>query len=159
MYLLTQNKQGISALQLSRDLGVNDNTAWSLKHKLAQVLFERQQGKTLTGRVEMDAAYLGGERAGIRGRGSPNKGPLKAAVATREGRPGYLPMRRIEGFSRRALALRHHQSGRAHAGAQRWPVRLRRHRPGRPSPRGPHHRQRPAGGPASELPLGEHRAR
>ena len=103
MYLLTQNKQGISALQLSRELGVGYNTAWSLKHKLAQAMLERQQAKTLAGRVEMDDAYLGGERAGIRGRGSPNKVPFVAAVETREGRPFYMQMRRVEGFTQKAL--------------------------------------------------------
>lgn len=103
LYRLTQTKQGISALQLSRNLGVNYNTAWSMKHKLTQVMFERQQGQTLSGRVELDDAYLGGERAGIRGRGSPNKVPFVAAVATHEGRPWYLQMRRVEGFSRKAL--------------------------------------------------------
>ena len=40
IYLLTQRKSGISALQLSRELGVAYNTAWKLKHKL-QVMHER----------------------------------------------------------------------------------------------------------------------
>ena len=41
IYLLTQRKSGISALQLSRELGVAYNTAWKLKHKLLQVMHER----------------------------------------------------------------------------------------------------------------------
>ena len=72
MYQLTQSKGGISSLELGRRLGVTQNTAWKLKHKLMQVMMERDAGKRLTGRVEMDDAYLGGERSGgKRGRGAP----------------------------------------------------------------------------------------
>ncbi len=45
IYLLTQRKKSISALQLSREIGVNYNTAWRLKHKLMQVMMERERGK------------------------------------------------------------------------------------------------------------------
>ena len=34
IYLLTQSKHGISTLELARQLGVSQNTAWQLKHKL-----------------------------------------------------------------------------------------------------------------------------
>lgn len=99
MHLLTQHKKGISALQLSRDLGVNYKTAWSVKHKLMQTMKERQQEKQLQGRVEMDDAYLGGERPGKRGRGSENKLPFIAAVETTdEGHPVQIHLRRIKGF-------------------------------------------------------------
>jgi len=71
MYHLTQSKQGISSIELGRRLGVTQNTAWMVKHKLAQVMMERDASKTLAGRVEIDDAYLGGERpGGKRGRGS-----------------------------------------------------------------------------------------
>ena len=64
MYHLTQSKGGISSLELGRRLGVTQNTAWKLKHKLMQVMMERDAGKRLTGRVEIDDTYLGGERSG-----------------------------------------------------------------------------------------------
>ena len=51
MYHLTQSKGGISSLELGRRLGVTQNTAWKLKHKLMQVMMERDAGKRLTGRV------------------------------------------------------------------------------------------------------------
>jgi transposase-like protein len=56
MYHLTQGKGGISSLELARRLGVTQTTAWKLKHKLMQVRMERDAGKRLTGRVEMDDA-------------------------------------------------------------------------------------------------------
>jgi transposase-like protein len=62
IYLLTQHKSSISALQLMREIGVSYNTAWKIKHKLMQVMLERQRGDTLSGRIEIDDAYIGGER-------------------------------------------------------------------------------------------------
>jgi transposase-like protein len=71
MYHLTQSKQGISSIELGRRLGVTQTIAWKIKHKLKQVMMERDAGQQLTGRVEMDDAYLGGERTGgKRGRGA-----------------------------------------------------------------------------------------
>jgi transposase-like protein len=103
---LTQGKGGISSLELARRLGVTQTTAWKLKHKLMQVMMERDAGKRLTGRVEMDDAYLGGERSGgKRGRGSPGKTPIVAAVETTpEGQPVRLKLRRVAGFRRKAVA-------------------------------------------------------
>ena len=104
MYLITQSKQGISRLELSRRLGVRYSTAWMLHHKLAQVMMERDQGKPLDGRVEMDDAYLGGERnGGKRGRGSPGKTPIVVAVETTPAparKPIRVKIRRVKRFSK-----------------------------------------------------------
>jgi Mn-dependent DtxR family transcriptional regulator len=53
MYHLTQSKQGISSVELGRRLGVRQSTAWKIKHKLAQVMMERDASQRLTGRVEI----------------------------------------------------------------------------------------------------------
>ena len=103
MYLMTQSKNAIAALELMRHLGVQYNTAWLLKQKLAQVMLERNATKPLEGRIEMDDAYLGGEKEGKRGRGSENKLPFVAAVATREGRPMRLHFRCVDTFSRNEI--------------------------------------------------------
>ena len=74
LYHLTQSKQGISSLELGRRLGVTQTTAWTVKHKLKQVMMERDAKKRLIGRIEMDDAYLGGHRSGgKRGRGAAGK--------------------------------------------------------------------------------------
>jgi len=83
MYLLTQTKTGMSALELHRHLGVSYRTAWLVKHKLMQVMFEQERDRRLLDVVQIDDAFLGGERTGgKRGRGSENKVPLIAAVQT-----------------------------------------------------------------------------
>ena len=102
LYHLTQSKQGISSLELGRRLGVTQTTAWTVKHKLKQVMMERDAKKRLIGRVEMDDAYLGGQRSGgKRGRGAAGKTPIVATVeTTAEGRPVRLKLRRVRGFRR-----------------------------------------------------------
>src|ERR1700722_13317382 len=105
MYHLTQSKQGISSIELGRRLGVTQTTAWKIKHKLAQVMMERDATKRLTGRVEIDDAYLGGERSGgKRGRGAPGKTPFVAAVETTpEGKPVRLKLRRVTSFCDKSI--------------------------------------------------------
>ena len=63
---------------------------------------ERDAAKRLAGRIEIDDADLGGERhGGKRGRGSPGKTPIVAAVETTlEGKPIRLKLRRVKGFRR-----------------------------------------------------------
>jgi hypothetical protein len=105
MYHLTQSKGGISSLELGRRLGVTQTTAWKIKHKLMQVMMERDAGKRLAGRIEIDDAYIGGERnGGRRGRGAAGKTPIVAAVETTpEGKPVRIKLRRVKGFRRKAL--------------------------------------------------------
>ena len=102
IYLLTQSKNAMSALELKRQLGVSYNTAWLLKHKILQVMKERDDDRPLEGPVQIDDAYWGGERrGGKRGRGAPGKTPFLAAVqCTEDGRPLRLRLTRVQGFSR-----------------------------------------------------------
>lgn len=106
LYLLTQQKNGISALELKRQLGVSYPTAWSIKHKLMQVMLERDADRRLTGVVEIDDVYWGGEyHGGTPGRGSPNKTPFVAALSkTLDGRPLALRMNVVAGFRKTVLA-------------------------------------------------------
>ena len=91
MHLLTQSKNNVAALELMRHLGVCYKTAWLIKHKLMEVMREREDSRVLDGRVEMDDAYLGGELTGGKpGRGSENKVSFIAAVqTTRDGHPQF----------------------------------------------------------------------
>jgi ISXO2-like transposase domain len=94
------------ASELGRRLGVTQTTAWKVKHELKQVMLERDATKRLTGRIEIDDAYLGGERAGgKRGRGAPGKTPFVVAVeTTAEGKPVRLKLRRVTSFCATAIS-------------------------------------------------------
>lgn len=106
IYLMTQSKTGISSLELSRRLGVSQYTGWKLQHKLMQVMLERDHDQPLGGvRVEVDDAYVGGERCdGTTGRGASGKTPFVAAVeTTAEGRPVRVKFSRVANFSREEI--------------------------------------------------------
>src|ERR671933_815044 len=106
IYHLTQSKGGISSIELARRLGVKQGTAWLMKHKLMRVMAEREAEKPkLSGRVEIDDAYLGGERpGGKRGRGAAGKTPIVAAVETTpERRPRRLKLSVVKGFRKKEV--------------------------------------------------------
>lgn len=105
IYLVTQSKNAISALELKRQLGIGYKASWLMKHKLLQTMCQREADRKLDGRVELDDAYLGGEQEGKRGRGSPNKTPFVAAVQTNEhGKPMYITLSPVAGFTNEAIA-------------------------------------------------------
>src|SRR6267142_775328 len=87
----------MSALELSRNLGVNYRTAWYLSHRIREAMNE-PDGLKLTGTVEIDETYIGGKQRGhkrkklnkdvvlgIRQRG----GPLKL-VQVKDNKAGTL---------------------------------------------------------------------
>lgn len=105
MHLLTQAKNNVSALELKRHLGVCYTTAWLLKHKLMEVMRLSEDGRQLTGRVEIDDAYLGGQRSGGKaGRGSENKVPFLAAVQTSEAGHPHLVCFSQRPFTKEAVS-------------------------------------------------------
>ena len=101
LFLVSQSKNNISALELMRQLGVSYPTAWRVKHKLMQVMVEREAGRTLQGDVVIDDSYLGGEHPGKAGRGSENKVPFIAAVQlSDEGHPQVVRFDPLAGFKK-----------------------------------------------------------
>lgn len=107
MHLITSAKNDISSLELSRQLGVKWDTAWLIKQKLMSVMQARNSIYKLGGDVQIDDAYLGGERpakAGKSGRGAEGKIPFVIAVETREGKPIHMQLRRVPDFTQKALA-------------------------------------------------------
>jgi transposase-like protein len=105
IYHLSQPKNNVSALELKRLLGVNYKAAWRMKHKLMQVMDEREADRVLGERVEVDDAYLGGVHSGIVGRGAEGKVPFVIAVQTteEEQHPWYVRLDPLPGFTKKAL--------------------------------------------------------
>ena len=106
IHLLTATKSNVSALALKRHLGVCYRTAWRLKHKVMQAMTAREETRKLDGFVQIDDAYLGGERnGGKRGRGSENKQAFVIAVETNEqlARPRYAVIEPVRTFDNAAI--------------------------------------------------------
>lgn len=106
IYLVSQAKTGLSALALMRQLGVSYPTAWLIHHKLMQAMAEREERYVLEGQIQVDDAYLGGERSGGKaGRGSENKVPFVAAVSlSDDGHPMRIKLTPVSTFSLKAVA-------------------------------------------------------
>lgn len=105
MYFITQCKNGISGLELMKHIGVSYKTAWRIRHKLMQVMVERNTRKKLMGLIEVDDAYLGGQKSdGKRGRGSENKQPMIAAVEVNEEyHPLYVKLSPVCSFTKKEI--------------------------------------------------------
>lgn len=106
IYLISQAKTGLSALALKRQLGVSYPTAWLMHHKLMQAMATREERYVLDGKVQVDDAYLGGERTGGKvGRGSENKVAFVAAVSlTDDDRPLRVRLTPVSGFTLKAIS-------------------------------------------------------
>jgi transposase len=75
MFLMTASKNGVSAKELERQLGVTYKCAWRIAHQIRQLL--KEEGVMVSGFVEADETYVGGVRSGGKvGRGAPGKTPV-----------------------------------------------------------------------------------
>jgi transposase-like protein len=57
MYLISAHKKGISSVQLAKDLGVTQKTAWFMLHRIRESLKEKGS-PLLSGIVESDETYM-----------------------------------------------------------------------------------------------------
>ncbi len=62
IYLITSTRNDVSAKELERQLGVTYKTAWRMGHQIRK-LMNNKSGDLLSGVVEADEKYIGGQRA------------------------------------------------------------------------------------------------
>jgi len=80
IWWVTTQKNGASALGLQQVLGIKSHqTAWTWLHKIRKAMVYPTRTK-LSGIIEVDESYIGGEAIGKRGRGAENK--VLVAIAT-----------------------------------------------------------------------------
>lgn len=60
IYIATAHKKGISSVQLAKDLGITQKSAWFMLHRIREMVRVKRQEK-LTGVVEADETYLSGK--------------------------------------------------------------------------------------------------
>lgn len=104
LWFVTSQKHGASALGLKRVLGLRSyQTAWSWLHKLRRAMV-RAGRERLSGYVEVDETYVGGEEEGVHGRETRKKAIVAIAVEVRDAKGfGRIRMRRVPDVSAASL--------------------------------------------------------
>lgn len=81
LYLFSISKNGVSAKELERQIGVTYKCAWRMAKQIRLLFDSSEEGRRLLKEiVEADETYIGGKHKGKRGRGSENKTPVVGIV-------------------------------------------------------------------------------
>jgi len=95
MWWVANQKTGASAIGLQQVLELGSyETAWTWLHKLRRAMVRPGRDR-LTGRVEVDEAYIGGVEEGVRGRKTEKKALIAVAAEENGEGIGRIRMRRI----------------------------------------------------------------
>lgn len=103
-WFVTSQKHGLSALGLQRALGLGSyQTAWMMLHRLRTAMV-RPGRERLSGRVEVDETYVGGEEEGVQGRETQDKSIVAIAVEVKQPRGfGRVRLARVADVSAASL--------------------------------------------------------
>ena len=103
IWWITGQKNGVSALGLKRVLGLGSyRTAWNWLHKLRRAMVTPGRN-LLSGVVQVDESYFGGQKQGKRGRGAENKTLVLIAAEINNSRIGRIRLQIIEDASAQSL--------------------------------------------------------
>jgi hypothetical protein len=110
IYLAAADKGGISALRLSKHIGVSWITAHRMLRKIRMVMAHRDSIYRLENLIEFDDAFVGGRKAGKRGRGAAGKKPVLLAVERRENHARFMAAEVTEAITKKSVKefLLHH---------------------------------------------------
>jgi transposase-like protein len=103
MWHITTQKYGANALGLQRVLGLGSyRITWTWLHKLRCAMVRPGRDR-LSGSVEVDETYIGGEKPGKRGRGAAGKALVVIAAEEDGAGIGRIRLRRVKDASAESL--------------------------------------------------------
>jgi len=115
MFLMSNDKRGCSAKQLSVELELCYSSAWFLCHRIRSAMGERDTQYVLSGYIEADDAFFGAPTSnGKRGRGTDKSVVLVGLSLNEKGRPQYAKMQvspNVKGETVTAFAQENIQQG------------------------------------------------
>ena len=104
LWWFTTRKSGVNAVNLQELLGFGSyNTAWAWLQKLRRCTIRKDRDK-LSGTVEVDEFFIGGQKSGKRGRGATGKTIIAAAVQRNGNKLGRIRLKVIPNCSADALS-------------------------------------------------------
>jgi transposase-like protein/ribosomal protein L37AE/L43A len=105
MWYLVSQKQGVSALGLQRVLGLTRyETTWIWLHKLRTAMVRPGRDR-LSGTVQVDETFIGGQRPGKRGRGAAGKALVLIAAEDKGEHVGRIRLFRVPDASAASLSI------------------------------------------------------
>ena len=124
LWYVVNQKSGVSALGLQRVLDLGSyHTAWKWLHKLRRAMVRPGRDR-LSGVVEVDEIFIGGERPGKRGRGAANKTLVVIAAQQAEKGIGRIRLHRVANAAGESLSRKGFGKSRSSSRAmQRTAVR------------------------------------
>ena len=102
MWWFTTRRSGVNAINLQELLGCSYTTAWSWLQKLRRCTIRKDREK-LSGKVEVDEFFVGGQKPGKRGRGSNGKSIVVAAVERKGRKIGRIRLQLVDDCSSDSL--------------------------------------------------------
>lgn len=103
IWWLTGQKNGASALGIQKILGLGSyKTAWAWLHKLRRAMVTPGRDN-LSGVVEVDETYIGGEKPGKRGRAAEEKSLVVVAVEIKGSKIGRIRLQHVPDASSESL--------------------------------------------------------
>ena len=94
IYLFSVSRNGVSAKEIERSLGISYPSAWKLGHRIRSIMSEDNKNK-LCGSVELDETLFGPKGKGKRGWGADKKSCLFAMIQRgRDVRTIFVPNRK-----------------------------------------------------------------
>jgi transposase-like protein len=104
MYLVSEDKRGLSAMALQKRIGVAYFTAWTMLQKIRFAMGNRDERYMLDGIVERDEGFFGGTAEGSkRGRGTEKAAVLVSVSLSELGKPLFARMKTLESVDGEAV--------------------------------------------------------